>query len=164
MKKKSFILVILFWLGCLALGIYNGIKNPDFLVTPLSTIISIGVAVVVSYFFVQRKTDDRRKKEKIDKLLYKVQEIILNDNFIEVRDENLIIQRSVINKILYLEDGVDNDIKGDISRIREKFEEFREFYGNHYKDIAYMNKSKKELLNYVRLIDDFCDKIHMKLL
>lgn len=164
MKISNIVIGGLFIISCIGLGLYNLFENPDFFITPLSTIVSICIAVVVSYFFVQKKTDDRRKKEKIDKLVYKIQEMILKENFIKSDDQNLIIQRSVANKIAYLETYVDKELKEEIDKVKNKFEEFREFYCDHYKDAEYMKKSRKQLLSYVSLIDDFCDSIHMKLL
>lgn len=165
MKVIKVVGMIIFLVGCVALGIYNWRTNVNFFTAPLTTIVSIVVAVVISYFFVQRKTDDRRKREKVDKLLYKIQEMILDEKFIEVKEQDLIIQRSIANKITYLKNNViDKNIKTQVERIEEIFGEYREFYSNHYKDVTYMEKSKKELANYVTRIDDVCDEIHMKLM
>lgn len=67
-KNLGHIFLIVFVLVCIVLGIYNLKNNTEFLKTPLSTIMSILAAVIVSYLFVQKKTDNRRKCEKIDKL------------------------------------------------------------------------------------------------
>lgn len=158
------IVIGVFIVGCICLSVYNWQFNPEFLVTPLSTILSILIAVVVSFYFVQKKTDHRRKNEKIDKLLYKIQDIILDKNFLEVKEKDLIVQRSLANKIEYLANYSDHNISSEIGKIKDKFEDYRTFYGNHYKDADYMKKSQQELLNYVRLIDDICDEIHIKLL
>ncbi len=161
--KKKFV-IILGAIGTTAFGIYNMINNEDFLKAPLTTMISILVAIVLSYFFTQRKTDDRRKMEKIDKLLYKVQDIILNKEFIVVQDSDLIVHRSIANKIKFLKNNAPCDLKSDVDRLEEIFEDYRRFYGEHYKDKDYMKKSKIDLLNYVMKFDDVCDNIHMRLL
>lgn len=156
-------LVIVLFL-CIIFGIYNFCTNPQFLTASLTSIVTIAIALIVSYFLVQRKTDDRRKREKIDRLLYKIQDTILDKDFLEINTTDLITHRSVANKIEYLEDNVTGDIKKKISRIKELFEEYREFYSNHYTDKEYMEKSLKELTNYVARIDDLCDEVHLMLL
>lgn len=158
------IFLVFFVCICIGLGIHNFNTNSEFLKTPLSTIVTILIAVIVSYFLVQKKTDDRRKNEKIDKLLYKIQDIILEEDFLVAEKGSLIKQRSIVNKIQYLQENIDNKFENDVCRIREQFDILREFYSEHYQDEEYMKKSQNELMNYIRLVDDACDKIHMKLL
>lgn len=149
----------------IVLCIYNIFCNKDFFETSITAVISILVAIIVSYVLVQHKTDERRKKEKIDNLLYKIEKILQKEDFLVVKEGDLILQRSISNKICFLENYVENiDIKTDITRMKEYFDQYREFYGNHYKDNTYMEKSKNELMNYISRIDDICDSIHMKLL
>lgn len=165
MNKLKFLGSIVFLTVCTGLCTYNLFYNNEFFETSFTTIISIIIAVMVSYFLTQKKTDDRRKSEKIDKLLYKIQEIICDEKFTVVKEQDLIIHRSVANKIVYLKDNItDEGMKGLINRMEEIFEEYRDFYSNHYKDTEYMEKSTKELANYVSRMDDLCDEIHMKLM
>ncbi len=165
MKKIKIIGAIILSICFIALCIYNIFCNRDFFETSITAVLSIIVAIVVSYFFVQHKTDERRKKEKVDDLLYKIERILQKEDFLVVKEGDLILHRSVSNKICFLSDYVENeDIKNDITRMKEYFDQYREFYGNHYKDEAYMEKSKNELMNYISRIDDICDSIHMKLL
>lgn len=163
-KNLGHIVLGTFVLVCIILGIYNYKNNADFLKAPLSTIISILIAVVVSYLFVQKKTDDRRKREKIDKLLYKIQDLISASDFIDVKEGDLIVHRSIANKIEFLENNTEDNLKEEVKKLKETFVLYRDFYGNHYADADYMSKSKIELMNYIKLIDDTCDKMHMKLL
>lgn len=162
-KGLKYVCLGFFILICISLGIYNLINNQEFFKTSFSTIVSIIVAVVLSYFLAQRKTDTRRKKEKIDSLLYKIQNIMLSNDFYTVKTENLILQRSIANKIEYIEENIGSDFKDDIKRIKENFERYRNTYGNSYADSKNMNNSERELRNYIALIDDVCDKIHIKL-
>lgn len=162
-------LPIIFVLGCFVLGWYNLKNNDDFFKTSFSTIISVAIAVVLSYYFVQRKNDERRKKEKIDKLLYKIQEMIADEEFISVESEgiirkNLIYHRSIGNKIQYLNENTSGDIHENVQKVSETFEQLREFYSNHYSDKDYVSRSDKEIANYKTKIDDTCDKIHMMLM
>lgn len=160
LKRGGIVICII---GFIALGTYNIVFNKDFFKTPLTTLVSVLVAIILSYYLTQRKVDDRRRKEKIDQLLYKIQGIVLEDNFIIVQDTDLILHRSVANKIQYLEKNIPNEIRDDVNRLANIFKDYRYFYGEHYKDDDYMKKSKKDLLNYITKIDDICDSIHMKL-
>lgn len=163
-KNLGHIVLGVFVLACIALGVYNFKNNVDFLKAPLSTIMSILIAVIVSYLFVQKKTDDRRKREKIDKLLYKIQDLISVSDFTDVKEGDLILHRSIANKIEFLENNTEDNLKEEAKKLKETFNSYRDFYGNHYADADYMSKSKVELMNYIKLIDDTCDKMHMKLL
>ncbi|WP_313583322.1 hypothetical protein [Lacrimispora sp.] len=169
LKIFSVLTVLLFIIIVLVLIFYNLKNNVDFFKTPLSTIISLVIAIIVSYYFVQKKTDDRRKKEKIDRLLYKIQDLIADEAFLSVESDeiirkNHILHRSVGNKLKYVNENVDGLFANEMKKISETFEEMREFYGNHYNDPDYVNKSVKEITNFKSIIDDNCDKIHMELI
>ena len=160
---------------CFIWGVYNFNKNCNFFDASLSTIVSIMIAVIVSFYLVQKKNDLIREKEKIDGLVYKIQEIIMDNSFGSVEDEdiirkNLIMQRSVANKFEYLSvkfkrlnDKINTETKESLKNAADKYNEFKEFYGNHYTDKEYIKKSFTEITNYKTLIDDFCDKIHIQL-
>ena len=75
-RVSKYSLVIVFIICMFGIIVYNLLNNDKFLETSVTSIISIVIAVVISYVFVQKKTDLRRKNEKIDKLLYKIQDII----------------------------------------------------------------------------------------
>lgn len=152
-------------------GVYNSINNKDFFETSVAPLLTALIAVLFSYMFVQRKNDRIRKNEKIDKLLYRIQEIIADNDFISsdndiISRKNLLQHRSIANKISYIEEaGKGNKkIEVDIQKLKEEFERFREFYGNHYTDTQYIRKSYNELRNYIIKMDDISDKIHISLL
>lgn len=155
----------------LIIGICNMICYNKFWETSVSSIITLLIAVVFSYYFTQSKNDIRKKKEKADRLLYKIQDIILEKGFIESDPEeisrvNLIKHRSLANKIECLKKTCkgDDEIYKDIEKLEEEFSRFREFYGEHYKDSEYMLKSQNELQNYVTKMDDIADQIHIKIM
>ncbi len=132
LKRGGIVICII---GFIALGMYNIVFNKDFFKTPLTTLVSVLVAIILSYYLTQRKVDDRRRKEKIDQLLYKIQGIVLEDNFIIVQDTDLILHRSVANKIQYLEKNIPDEIRDDVNRLANIFKDYRYFYGEHYKDM-----------------------------
>ena len=164
-RVSKYSLVIVFIICMFGIIVYNLLNNDKFLETSVTSIISIVIAVVISYVFVQKKTDLRSKKEKIDKLLYKIQDIIGGESFsLSGKRENLILHRSISNKLAGLKKiQMDKDIMKKIEDIEQVFGDFREFYGNHYNDSEYMEKSRIELINYIQRIDDICDEIHVSL-
>lgn len=166
-KFSSKILTGILLIIALCIGIYNAKKNDGFLNASITELLTIIIAIIFSYWFVQIKSDKRKKNEKIDTMIYKIQSIVSDPEFLSVETDqicrkNLIAHRSVGNKITYLkkicED--DSDIKVKVLELENEFNGFREFYGNHYCDKQYMSKSEKDLLNYVTKIDDKADEIH----
>ena len=170
-QKITNMVGIIFVISIVAIGIYNIFTNSEFWETSITALLTALVAVMFSYLFVQSKNDRVRRNEKIDKLLYKIQDIITEDEFISVDNEeivrkNLIKHRSVANKILYLEkmSNCDSEIKTNVKELENEFRIFREFYGDHYSDKDYMHKSYKQIYNFIIKIDDLADKIHIQLL
>ena len=168
---KKIIISLGIAIGLVLLISYNVVSNERFFEASITSILTILVALLFSYYFTQQKNDIRKKNEKIDNLIYKIQEIILDSEFIEsdndaISRKNLIKQRSVANKIEYLCNITSTSVElaNLVKEIKETFSNYREFYGEHYTDIEYMEKSKKDLLNYVVKIDDLADKIHISLL
>lgn len=154
-----------------SLFFYNLINNDTFFSAPFTSLMTVGVALFVSYGLVQSRNNRRKKSDKLSNLLYKIQGIIRQEEFVESQSEriqrrNLIMQRSVGNKIEYLKKGCEKDtsLKKLVEQMEEEFLRFREFYGEHYKDQDYMRKSEKELMNFIVKMDDIADKIHIELL
>ena len=170
-KHASKIITAILLLLIFVLCIYNFVSNPDFLDASVSALMTITIAIIFSYWFAQIKSDKRKRNEKIDTLLYKIQEIVGNSDFIsaeteEVCRKNLISHRSIANKITCIKIACEDDkcIKDKVSQLEDEFKRFREFYGNHYTQKDYMKDSEKDLLNYITIIDDKADEIHIMLL
>ena len=166
-KIITAILLIAIFILCL----YNFCNNPDFLEASATALITIAVAIIFSYWLTQIKSDKRKRNEKIDKLLYKIQEIVGNPDFIsaetpEVCRKNLISHRSVVNKINCIKIACEEDkrITDKVLQLEDEFKRFREFYGDHYAQKEYMKNSDKDLINYIAKIDDKADEIHIMLL
>ncbi len=170
-KYVSVIITVILLAFVTSIGIYNIINNKKFFDASITALLTIVIAIIFSYWFTQIKSDKRKRSEKIDSMLYKIQSIISDPGFLSVETDeicrkNLIAHRSVGNKITYLkkicEDG--SDVKVKVLELETEFGRFREFYGDHYCDKEYMKKSEKELLNYVTKIDDKADEIHTLIL
>ncbi|WMJ88879.1 hypothetical protein [Anaerocolumna sp. MB42-C2] len=170
MNKKSNIFIPgIILVASIVLIIYNVLKNDDFLQSSLVQILSLLTVILVSYFLVQLRNDKSKKNEKINYLLSKIQNIILNEDFIkyqskEDNQKTLIMIRTVGNKITLLKECENTDENQElISLVDDTFNKLKEFYGDHGHDATYMDNSKKEVMNYISIIDDACDKLHMLL-
>ncbi|MED9967339.1 MAG: hypothetical protein UFJ18_11190 [Blautia sp.] len=165
----SSIICIVFVVGLVMLGIHNYKNNEKFFDTSLTTLLTIAVAVIISYFFVQKRTDNRRKNEKIDNLLYKIQKYINEDNFVltggEISRKNLILHKAIANEIRCIKNmNLDKESRKQIARVERYFKDFREVYGENYPNEERIEEKYSELKNYVVNIDDACDRIHMHLM
>lgn len=159
MKKHWFLVIIA--VGCLIWSIYNGFNNGKFLEASLIQILTLVVAIFISYFLVQHKNDRRRKADFINKML---QEIVL-----QVEDEGVLdadtsrawtIQKSIANRLLALKDNGFKDIEQDMDYVIKEFEEIRELYSNHVDDLETVEKD----INRHRVnISDKCTKIEASL-
>ncbi|RHU86929.1 hypothetical protein DXC27_09620 [Ruminococcus sp. OM08-7] len=167
MKKISNILMLIFICGMLGLGAYNYQNNEAFFEASFTSLATISVAVFVSFFLVQLKTDKRRQNEKIDKLIYKIQGYLMEESFLlggEYARKNLILHRSIANKIGYLKmQKVDKEIVEKLNKIESNFKKIRTVYGENYVNQDKLQENYVKLQNYIMLIDDLCDKIHILL-
>ena len=161
--------IIVFCVFIAWIFLYNLKNNDKFFEASIVNIATIVVAVVVSFFLAQRKTDKRRKNEKIDNLVSKIQDYVNDDDFVKGGEstgrKNLLLHRSVSNKLKYLKrEKIDTAVKKEIEIIEKNFKEYRHVYGDYYLVENKLQDHYNELKNYLLLIDDACDKIHMLLM
>ena len=63
------------------LGIYNVRINEDFLKISIGQILTLLIAIGIAFWATQRKNDERKTKEQIEKIIERIRNIILNQNF-----------------------------------------------------------------------------------
>lgn len=125
--------------------------------------------VFVSFYLVQRKNDRRKKIEKIEQIVSKIQEIINDPSIYSVSAEEskqkaLMLHRTCSNKINLLRDTEMSDEENKcILNISDEFRRIREFIGEHLEDQGYIDKSKTTITNYIVKIDDLCDTLQLLL-
>lgn len=169
MKKIiKFLIIIVVGLSIGGIALYNAFVNPKFWEIQIGQVLTLYVAIVVSYALVQWRNTDSHKNEKIDDLVYKIQVMISDENLMKADSDssqqlNLMIHRSIAKKIQYVKDSNVKEIEQEVSEIESNFTILRELYSNHMKDQEYLDKSTYEINNRIKLIDDSCDSIHMKL-
>ena len=169
MKKFIKPIGIIVFLGIIIeLGVYNLKNNCKFFEASFTTLATLVIAVIVSFLLVQWKTDQRRQHEKIDDLLYKIQSYMDPERFVmggEYVRENLIQHRSIANKIKCIKgQKLNKEVSEEVKRIESNFKMLRNMYGDCYTNDEKLKENYPALKNFVLLIDDSCDKIHMMLL
>lgn len=161
MKKKNCLswITIAIIIITVILGIINAIKNNDFWTVSFSTCLSIVIAVLVSYFFVQRQTDYRRQKEIFINLLDSLRNIIDDEKayqFQDVSKEQILMRkRAISNKILLIEKFKDMfGIQDAVSFLEDKNNEYVAVIDGHIDDLETLKKMPNELFRPLSLMSD----------
>lgn len=171
-KKRKWLIKICFTafaLCMIALAYHNYKVNSEFFIMPLSTCISICVAVGISYILTQRQTDTRKRKDILLNLLNSLQNMIGGcDSYIICDDTTKasvnMKKREISNKIEILKEYKDEfDFDTEIKSIQEKFDEYEEFIGNHIEDLDYLKRSTAELQRPLLIMNDDIYKVMLKL-
>jgi hypothetical protein len=167
--KKRILFFTSFTLLIIAICVINIFQNEDFWDISIGNIISVVIAVVVAYFFVQSKNDERKRKEKMEDIINKIQLFINSVQAYTVespRDElNIKMQhRSVSNKLAMLGEYKKNmGIDEEYIYIFDKFTSYKDMIGNHITDYKYIKDSRIDLQRDLALIDDKLDMMKLKL-
>lgn len=169
MKRKNVILLIASILILSPLVIYNIKCNSEFFKVPISSIITIIIALVFTYYFSQKKNDERKKKDAIYNCLEKMQELLSKKELIEIKNEddqkeNSMTIRNLRNRIDCLKGIVLNDsFNKGIEEIDKNLNEYKTFIGDYISDIEYLIKSRTQLLRYINLIDSKTQELILNL-
>lgn len=166
MKSKTitnfiFFAVIVILTGFLFLKNYN---SATFWTASFIQILTLTVTAILSFFFVQKLTDKRRKIDCYEHILTEIQNVINNDTYIfAISKEALLLQQSIANKIKYLKEHSFTEIKSDLEYIEDQFQELRDLYGNHKSSTFDLEKVNLDMLKHKTNISDKVDKIKLKL-
>lgn len=163
-KKLSNIIFAVFIFGIGTFFIYKNYNSASFWNASLIQILTLLVAAGLSFFFVQRLTDKRRKIDCYEHILNEIQNIIDNNPTIfSIDKEALVLQQSVANKIKYLQEHSFSQTKTDLEYIREHFNELRELYGNHKQNYGSLKSIESDMMRHKTNISDKIDKIKLEL-
>lgn len=173
MNKKDYsawkwILGILCAIAFLIFTVYNVVKNSDFWEASAVNIITILIAIVISYFFVQRKSDLRKQKDILLSLINGFQLQITSEKAYDFTgqtgEEILMRKRDISNKLHILSELQDNfSIQTEVKFLNEKFDEYDQLISDHIADLDYLVKSKNELRRPLDLINDKLVRISINL-
>lgn len=164
MNKKSSsivkgILTVLLLCAFAAFVVYNIKNNDKFWDASLVNVITILIAIIISYFFVQRKNDLRKQKDILLNLINGLQLQISSEKAYDFSgqsgEEILMRKRDISNKIHILSGFQDTFLLQDEMKfVCEKFDEYDALIGDHISDLDYLRKSKNELRRPLDLINN----------
>lgn len=150
-------------------AIYNIIANEKFWEVSVGTCLTLLVAVIVSYYLVQSKANEKSKKEALIRLMTAIQGVATDEKSYTVncKDDTKILtmkKRQLSNYIKVLENYEANICDSeDIKFVKDKFEEYDSKIGDHIDDIDYLCKSYNDLRRPLDLIDSKLYEMIMKL-
>lgn len=122
---------------------------------PFYNILSIFVAIYISYYLVQNRTDKRRLNDIINKIIDRLFEVLSDDRLHTIKTKEdidfvRITQKRIINQIELLEKNLSNDaMLENVKYMKEQFTAYWDLISNHIGDVEHLGKSQKDLLNYI---------------
>ena len=169
MKKTVFRIGVAFVLiFIIVLSIIN-VKYCRFWSFNVGTALTLIVALCFAFMGSQYFSDERKTKENVERLIFKLQSEVNKDSFSKVtsdiNSEELRIQhtmttRRISNLISTLEKSAATLHFGkEIEYINAEFRSYRELFDEHISDIGYLVKSESTFKNHAEKIDSKCDEI-----
>lgn len=149
--------------------VWNYVKNSCFWNAQVIDIISpIFIAFYFSYYLIERKNDERRQKEILEEILWRLKDFIEQEEMYNLSQQEpatiLMRSRQVSNQITILNNWKKHfNVEKEVDFICEKFEEYNSIIGNHIDDLNYLEKSSKELERPIKLISDKILELTMNL-
>ena len=154
MKNKfyniCFIIGIMLSIFLLIVNIY---ANEDFLKASFVQCLPLLFTLVIVFGAAQYKNDFRKHKDHAERIIFKLQELVINTNNRKIQNYITILQEYA--KQLNIDEGVEY--------ISNEFKNYKTLVGDHIKDFDYLAKSEKELQKYSENIDTKCEFIILQL-
>ena len=153
----SYILLFLFICLIFVWVFYNIKNNTNFWQASAANVITIVIAVLISFYLVQKKTDRRKQKDILLDLILKLRLQLESEETFDFsgqeQAEITMRNRDIGNKIQILKRTADLfGTQDDVKFIEEHFEEYRQLIDDHFPDLEYLSKSKTELKRPLELI------------
>ena len=161
MRHKAQCLIGIIVIVILAVLIIVNWKNEEFYSASLIDIMTIGIAIFISFLITEYSDNKRRRNDCIEHVILEIEQMISDEEIVNNKSNmTLLKQASCANRIKYLKDAKFSDIEEDIKFIEQQFQEIRELYSNHKEDLASV---KNDLERHQKLICDKCNKIRINL-
>ncbi|MEE3485507.1 MAG: hypothetical protein VZQ98_14450 [Bacteroidales bacterium] len=131
----------------------------------LFQILTIMVAIVISFYISQRITDRRRKADVIEKMLYIIQDRLSNKDIIlsSKREVSLPALREVENNLKYLTEHCFSGQKDDFKILNDKFEVLRGLFDESFMQESRLNELKPKMVSAISVINSKCNEIILKM-
>ena len=164
-KKIPLIICLVFAVSIIVLGFFSR-KTNGFWDLSIGQIITYAIAIVFAFYITQIKSDERKRKEHVERLILEIQDIVTDPSFYRIlKDENYqtiitVRNRKVNNYIdLIVQYGTELGFKRDADYISKEFKDYKDFVSDHIADYEYLQKSEKQLNKYSENINSKCDSI-----
>lgn len=141
----------------------------SFIKGPVFTSINSLIAIIFAYYLSNKNNENRKLKEKVEQILSNIyneidKPIIVKFESREDLQEILLIHRNIANNVgSLLKIAEELKIKDSLDYINERFNEYRDFFGEHYEDLEYLKKSINTIMKDVGLIKNKIDDIIINL-
>lgn len=168
-KYWKYIIGIIILVPLIILIVYNIINNNEFFYLSISSLLTLFTAIFISFYLVQKNTDQRYQKQIYCSLLSDIQKLVTDPDtyiFNDNTDSKTITsrKRSLSNYIRLVTSHSNRfGLKDEAKFISDKFEEYDNLIGNHISDITYLCKSKEELQRPLDLINNKLYEMMLKL-
>lgn len=175
-KKKVGVIVAeaILIIAVIALGIYNGVsRTTEFFEVSIAQILTLLVAIVIAFWATQRKTDERRIKEQIEKVVIKIQTEVSASSFVTFSSDDTSeeVQKRITMTTRKLKNAIEIlhaysklfDIAKDVSYIEEQLREYDDCVSVKVGDLDYLSKSESHLRMFAENINSKCDHIILQL-
>lgn len=176
MKSKKWIVglvSVLIFIFIVVVCIYNGFKNDLFWEISIGQALTPTVAILIAFMATQYKTDERKTKEGMERIVNKVQNIVSETGFYsfsksedkdDIKKRTGITNRSMNNCIAALQKyakkvGSENEVK----YIEERFKEYKEIISEHLEELEYLERTEAQFKRIAENISSKCDDIMVNL-
>lgn len=161
-KTKKYLLLITSGVVLFGLIAYN-IFSTTFWKMSFVDIITIGLAVFLSFYLTENLNDERRRNDCIEHIIIEIEQMMYEDEMFSRSKKTFIRQASCANRIKYLKNAHFQDIQEDIGFIEREFQEIRDLYSNHNQTDKKLNDVRGDFERHRDFICDKCNKIRMGL-
>ena len=162
-KKSDWFIIIGIIIVASILVIIN-FNNKNFFKLNLFQIITLVFSAFLSFYLVQRFTDERRKIDCFEKVLLSIRADVCEDEiYFSVGKKSLLMQKSIANRIVYLKDCKLKAVAEELGYLESEFEEIRELYSNHNQTEESLQSINDDLYRHQVNITDKIDKIRLKI-
>lgn len=149
------------------------LHNSSFWEMSIVQALTLLVAILIAFWATQRKTDERKIKDQIEKITEKIQSDVSSPDFFafntaddssEVQKRITMTTRKLTNCIGILQKYCQAiDINEEVQYIEDQVKGYRDFVSEKVGDLDYLAKSETHLRMYAENINSKCDRIISKL-
>jgi len=170
MKKKTKIILGAIIIVLVSIFAFYNYKKcpPTFFNATFIDILNLVFIVVFTYFLVEMKSTQRKRKECIENLIGKLSNILDDTRLYIIDSEDnkrhvRITQRSITSKIEVLKKFNCEDIKNDVNYIGEQFDNYWDIVSDHIDNLDKLKDSSSTLMRHINNIQNKLDVIIIKL-